>query len=109
MNIMVRPNLLFRWLEHSTNLQITASSLLGDFGYEAERSAWDLLTSGWAGFVATDSHNIDSRRPNIKAAFRRITMNLGEDLARLVCFENPLRVINGQDVLSVSFAKEVGR
>jgi len=96
-----QPNLLLKWLEQSVNLQITASSLLGDFGHEAERAAWDFLTSGWARFVATDSHDIDSRRPKMRAAFRRITMKLGEDIAHLVCFENPLRVINGQELISL--------
>ncbi len=97
-----KPNILLRWLEHSTNLQITASSLFGIFGHEAERVAWDFLTSGWVGFVATDSHDVYSRKPQMRAAFRLITKKLGEDVARLVCFENPLRVINGQDIISVS-------
>ncbi len=97
-----QPNLLLKWLKHSVHMQITASSLLGDFGHEAERAAWDFLTSGWVRFVATDSHNIYSRRPQMRAAFRRIKMKLGEDIAHLVCFENPLRVINGQDIISIS-------
>ena len=93
------PNLLLRWLEHSTNLQITASSLLGDFGSEAERAAWGFLTSGWARLVATDSHDINSRRPKMRAAYKLITAKLGEGLANQVCIENPLRVIKGKDIL----------
>ena len=104
-----QPHLLLRWLEHPIDLQITTSSLLGDFGDEAKKAAWNYITSGWARIVATDSHDLDSRKPNMKAAFRQIRMKLGEDLARLICFENPLRVINGQDILSVSFSEEVGR
>lgn len=97
-----QPKLLRRWLESFANLQITASSLLGIFGHEAERAAWDFLSSGWVRFVATDSHDIYSRRPQMRAAFKLIKMKLGEDIANLVCFENPLRVINGQDVISIS-------
>lgn len=97
-----KPDVLLRWLEYSTCLQITASSLFGDFGFEAERAAWNYLSSGLAIIVATDSHNINSRRPRMRAAFNRITMKLGKDVAHLVCIENPLRVINGQDILSMS-------
>ncbi len=96
------PDLLLRWLEHSAVLQITASSLLGDFGHEVERVSWDFLAYGYAKFVASDSHNTHSRKPKMRAAFRRIKTKLGEDVARMVCFENPLRVINGLDILSFS-------
>ena len=94
------PNILLKWLEHSTNLQITASSLLGDFGIEAERAAWNFLTSGWAKLVATDSHDINSRRPEMRAAYKLITSKLGKGLANQVCIENPLRVIKAMDILT---------
>ncbi len=93
------PNILLRWLGHSTNLQITASSLLGDFGIEAERAAWKFLTSGWAKLVATDSHDINSRKPEMRAAYELITTKLDRDLANQVCIENPLRVIKAMDIL----------
>ena len=90
------------WLDHSAHMQITASSLMGDFGPEIQRAAWSFLNSGWAALVATDSHNIDFRRPRMKAAFQRISTRLGEDFAHLVCIENPSRVVNGQDIVPVS-------
>ena len=96
------PDLLLRWLEHSAVFQITASSLLGDFGHEAERASWKFLANGCAKFVASDSHNIYSRKPKMRDAFRSIKTKFGEDIARMVCFENPLRVINGLDILSFS-------
>jgi protein-tyrosine phosphatase len=96
------PNILLKWLEHSTNLQITASSLLGDFGIEAERAAWNFLTSGWARLVATDSHDINSRRPEMRAAYELITTKLGKEMANKVCIENPLRVIKAMDISSGS-------
>ena len=101
--LATQHQVLLRWLEHSAHLQITASSLVGDFGPEVQRAAWGFLTSGWATLVATDSHDTNGRRPRMRAAFRRIsTTRLGEDIAHLVCIENPSRVINGQDILPVS-------
>ena len=95
-----RSNILSKWLEQCATLQITASSLLGRFGLEAERSAWNLLVSGWARIVATDSHGICFRRPEMKAAYELITNKLGKGLANQVCIENPLRVIKGEDITS---------
>jgi len=96
------PPALLQWLNHSTHLQINASSLLGDFGPQLQRAAWELLASGWATLVATDAHDVNLRRPRIKAAFESIIAKLGEDLAHLVCVENPSRVITGENILPVS-------
>ncbi len=100
--LATQHQVLLRWLEHSAHLQITASSLLGDFGSEVQKVAWGFLTSGLATLVATDSHDINGRRPRMRDAFGRISTKLGEKIARLVCIENPSRVINGQDILPVS-------
>jgi len=94
-----QPKLLLKWLKHSTHLQVTTSSLLGEFGSLVLETAWDLLSSGLAVFVATDSHGLNSRRPCMKAAFERISIKLGQTIARLVCIENPLRVLKGQDIV----------
>lgn len=98
--LLMQPHMLSRWLEFSVHLQITASSLLGDFGPEAHKAAWNFLSSGWAMLVATDSHDTNVITPRIKAAFGHISTKLGKDLARLVCIENPSRVINGQDIVT---------
>lgn len=106
-----RPSVVVKWLDVGAHLQITASSFLGYWGAEAHRAAWHFLNSGWATLVATDSHDIDARRPRMRAAFGRISKRLGEDLARLVCIENPSRVVNGQDIVPISVRnqQEVGR
>ncbi len=95
-----QPRVLLKWLEQSAHLQITAGSLLGDFGSLAHKAAWNFLNMGWTSLVATDSHNLDGRRPRMKEAFRSISDRLGESMARLVCIENPLRILEGKDILS---------
>jgi protein-tyrosine phosphatase len=93
---------LLTWLDYSAHLQITASSLVGDFGSKVQRAAWSFLNSGLATLVATDSHNMHSRRPRMGAAFKGISSLLGTDIARLVCIENPSRVVNGHDTVPAS-------
>jgi len=99
--LATQHQVLLGWLEHSAHLQITASSLVGDFGSKVQRSAWGFLTSGLARLVATDSHDINVRRPRMKAAFGRISTRLGKNLAHLVCIENPSRVVNGREIMPV--------
>lgn len=99
--LVAQPDILYKWFEHSVYLQVTASSLLGDFGLKIQRAAWNFLSSRWVSFIATDSHDVNHRRPRIREAFDIIRMKLGESIARLVCIENPARVITGQNIVSV--------
>lgn len=96
-----RPQILLKWLEHSAHLQVTCASLLGNFGVMVQRAAWQFLSSGWTSLVATDSHDLDGRKPCMKAAFEGIRASLGETIASLVCIDNPLRVLKGQDIRRV--------
>ena len=96
-----QPKILVNWLGYSSHLQITAGSLLGEFGHEAEKAAWYLLNAGWVCLVATDSHDVAVRRPRMRAAFRRISMKLGEATARLVCIDNPTRILEGHNLCDV--------
>lgn len=93
-----QPKILLKWLENSAHLQLTSASLLGEFGPTAQRAAWHFLSSGWASLVATDSHDLHGRRPCMKVAFERIRIRLGQTIASLVCTENPLRVLKGQNI-----------
>ena len=97
-----QPEVLLKWLKQPAHLQVTAGSLLGEFGLAAQRAAWHFLSSGLALLVATDCHNLNGRRPRMSAAFERINIKLGETIARLVCIENPLRILRGQDIATAS-------
>jgi protein-tyrosine phosphatase len=97
-----QPEILRKWRRHSNHLQITTASLLGKFGSMASETAWHFLSSGLAVLVATDSHDLNSRRPYMKAAFERISIKLGQSIASIVCIENPLRILKGQNVIPTS-------
>jgi protein-tyrosine phosphatase len=99
-----KPDILLKWLKHSTHAQITTSSLLGEFGHHVQKSAWQFLGSGIASIVATDSHDLNGRRPCMSAAFEQISLRLGKPVAHLVCIDNPLRILNGQDVVPIEKA-----
>lgn len=73
-------------------LQLTAASLLGEFGSRAERAALELLDAGWVEVVASDAHNLKGRRPRLGAAREWLTQRYGLELAEALTEHNPARL-----------------
>jgi protein-tyrosine phosphatase len=106
--VVQKPQVLEKWLEHGASLQITAGSLLGQFGKSAQTAAWSFLQRGWVQFVATDAHDTQLRIPCISIAFERIKSGLGQKLAREVCIENPMRVLRGEHLPEICQSSTTG-
>lgn len=96
--LLGHPRVLWRWLNRGVTLQITAGSLAGHFGRTAERNAWWLLAEGWVALIATDAHDCEAAGPCMTTAFEMIRSRLGEPVARLLCSDNPLRVVKGERI-----------
>lgn len=84
------------WLRGGVLVQVTAGSLTGRMGKQAERMAHDLLANRWAHFLATDAHNITSRKPKMQEAFDLVAQKYGPEYAHLLCVSNPLAVFMGK-------------
>ena len=93
--LMCQPELLTRWAVAGLLLQITAGSLLGQFGSHALDASWQLIDSGLATLVAGDAHDVVHRPPSMTAAIAAVTAKKGYVVARRLCVENPLRVLRG--------------
>jgi protein-tyrosine phosphatase len=100
--LAARPEIIAKWSGFGACVQITAGSLLGQFGPAAQQAAGYFLESGFTGIVATDAHDTKHRCPSMKAAFKWITQKLGQDAARRLCIENPKRVIEGKHIEPLS-------
>lgn len=92
------PDAVLPWIEHGAVLQVTAGSLAGAFGADAEAAGWHWLERGLVQLVATDAHGAHRRPPLMSAAIDRITARVGQPVARIACIENPIRVLRGEDV-----------
>jgi len=106
------PGYVRRWLEYQPCLQITAGSLLGDFGVLAQRAAWVFLKECLPVLVATDAHDTGRRAPRMTAAYTRLMQHLGRPMADVLCVENPRRLLAGDDLLTLDenmVRKEVNR
>lgn len=93
------------WLRYHVSLQLTAASLLGDFGSDVYSASWHFIEKGWASLVATDAHDLSSRPPRLRAAYEAIGRRCGRAAAYQLCIENPTRMIKSCDPLPVHAAK----
>jgi len=93
------------WIKHGAVLQITAGSLLGDFGSHAFEQAWQLVERGLVSLVATDAHDTRRRPPRLTASLTSLAERIGADAARALVIDNPQHVLDGRPIeLSQSFS-----
>ncbi len=94
-----QPKIVSKWLDIGAHLQVTACSLTGHLGPQAQKAGWSFLASGYVSVIASDAHNMSQRPPMMTDAFDKISLKLGDDAARLLTIENPSRMINGEDLV----------
>lgn len=82
------------WVDRGVVLQITAGSLLGDFGPQAQQLGWQMIGSPVPAIVASDAHGVDRRPPRIGAAASAIAQRLGRDVAERLCRTAPLAMVS---------------
>jgi len=83
------PYLINDFINKGCLLQITAASLIGDFGRRSKSLAWQLLESEHVYAIASDMHNL-KRRPNLMSeAYQLVASQYGRERAELLCVDNP--------------------
>ena len=90
-----RSDPMLPWLDAGQLLQVTAGSLVGRFGPDAERAGWRMVEAGQVAMLATDAHHAADRPPAMTAAVDAVAKRLGHAVARRLCVENPAKVLAG--------------
>lgn len=88
-----RPGVVKAWVEQGAVLQVTAASVVGEFGVQAQTASERWIGDGLVWLVATDAHNTTGRAPRMSAAISAIEAKHGLSVARALCIENPAGVI----------------
>ena len=88
-----KPALLASYIRQGAKTQITAGSLLGEFGPEAREAAETFVRGQMVHFVATDAHNMTKRPPRARAAIDALRELAGDDVAEALTSKNPLAVV----------------
>jgi len=97
-SISANPHLLTQLLGDNMYVQITAGSVTGEFGKDAQRCAEHLLRAGVVDVIATDAHSTTYRKPRMTAGMQAAAAIVGEDRAKRMVFGSPMKIISGQDL-----------
>jgi protein-tyrosine phosphatase len=92
------PEILRPWVQQGCLIQVTAGSITGQFGREAERVSRLLLQKNLVHLVATDAHDATNRSPAWRPSFTKVYRYLGPRRAKKIFFDNPEAVVNGRPV-----------
>ena len=87
------------WRNVGCLLQINAGSLVGRYGDEAKRLAWQILEEGYADFMCSDYHA--RGRPRLKDAAEALLERGGTEQLHLLTIENPRRLLASEELLPV--------
>lgn len=90
--VMEQPTRLEALRRLGCKFQVTAGSVLGDFGSRAQTTAQKLLEAGWVDVIATDAHNRSSRRPRMGAARDWLTEQFDAALALRLTKTQPTEI-----------------
>lgn len=81
--------------ECGMKLQVTAASLLGDFGKPIADLSWHMASLGGIDLVASDAHSAEGlRRPRMTAAAELARQRLGAEFVRQCFTDGPAAVLS---------------
>lgn len=94
--VMNDPASILPFVEAGCWLQVTAGSVLGDFGERARIVAEQLLRDDLVAVLASDGHNNKARQPQMSEAFRVVSAAYSESRARRLMIETPAKIVSRQ-------------
>jgi len=94
-----KPELLATLLRLGAKAQITAGSLLGEFGEAAEKAAFLYLERELIHVIASDAHNVKRRPPRMSAARAIVSEMAGKRRAQELFVENPRAIIENRGLV----------
>lgn len=93
--LLADARLVQKLLDRGCLLQITAGSLLGEFGSRSKSFAEMMVRRRWVHFVSSDGHSIHRRKPQLRAAFDYATQLIDRETALSIFCHNPAAVVAG--------------
>lgn len=96
--LRLQADRLAKWVRLGCYVQVTAGSLTGVFGPQAQKDAWRWMAEGIVHFVASDAHNTRGRPLKLAPAYRLVQQQLGDETARALFVDNPLAAFEGREL-----------
>lgn len=86
--LMNKPEVVVQLIAAGAEMQLTAESLLGDFGKDANKMACRLLQADVRCYLGSDGHGVKKRKPVLAKAVKAAVRGIGrERAAELVSLE----------------------
>lgn len=98
--IQRHPQAAFEWAENGCVLQANKGSFLGSFGNQVRDTAISLLAHNLVHVIASDAHSSGQRNPSMGNIARFLEKTVSERYRDVLLWENPLRILNGREILS---------
>ena len=89
-------DLMVRFAENGVLMQITAGSITGRFGRRPRHWGQRMLAEGLVHILATNSHNMTSRPPDLAKGFREAERLVGAEEARHLVVTRPLGILKNK-------------
>ena len=106
--VMERPARLHPFVDAGCFVQVTAGSLVGQFGARAQAVAAELIDNGWVHAVASDAHNLTGRRPRMRDAAAWLTQHRGAVLSRQLTVLGPAGLCGQNAVVNTAGPQRAG-
>jgi protein-tyrosine phosphatase len=91
-----KPELLFDLISMGALAQVTAKSILGEFGLEARQSAEAFLKLNLVHLIASDAHDAEDRPPLLRRAVEKAMKIVGEEKALAMVTKIPQSILDNQ-------------
>ncbi len=82
-------------------VQMNSGSLLGVYGNTVKNTALEMLHLEAVHIIASDVHGLKKRPILMKDAYDLVNQTLSEDKAEILFYENPMRIINNEPLISI--------
>ena len=102
--VMDDPSRVQPFVDEGCFLQLTAGSIVGQFGSKAQATAVQLLKMGGVTAVASDAHNLRGRLPRMADARAWLQQHLGDAVAHQLTVAGPAMLCQGNAGADVGLA-----
>lgn len=92
------PRILNRWHRMGCLAQVNRGSLLGRFGRQAQRTAFELVDRGFAAAVASDAHSPRMRTPWMEDVQALLEREISSVCAKVLLRDNPMKILKNEEI-----------
>lgn len=93
--IQNNPRSLVRFVEMGAIIQVTAQSIVGDFGSTPKKCVMWMLKNNLVHVIASDAHSPKGRPPILSHALELVSDMLGNRMAEKMVLEHPKMIVEG--------------